>query len=312
MNDLRRRKKQQQKLLFSFSLIGILIIGLIVHQIIEPTDTKTSTSTTSTTKAVVTKAASKLTTPKSTTTTKKAAQLKTAWQKILKTTTSRVEIAVYDQNTNQTYQLANVSSTTTIKTAIIVKVSVLTELLKQNMAGDLTLTSSDEAYAKQMITESDNEATTYLLSNRLGGNTAIQDVFADLKMSHSTANADAWGYTTTTATDQLKLLNAIYYNPDNYLATNSRTYIKQLMAEVDSTQDWGISAGATSYQVKNGWLNDKDGTWIINSIGHVTATDTNDADYTIAILTDQNSDESSGITLIEQLAKVTHTILKSS
>ncbi len=281
------------------------------HQIQATSTNSTTTSSTSTTKTVVTKVAQKLTTNKSSTVTKKAAQLKNAWQKILATTNSRVEIAVYDQNTDHTYQLANVNATTAIKTASIVKVSVLTELLKQNMAGTLTLNSTDEAYAKQMITESDNNATTYLLSNRLGGNTSIQNVFADLKMTNSTANAAAWCYTTTTASDQLKLLNAIYYNDDNYLATNSRAYIKNLMAAVDTSQDWGVSAGATSYQVKNGWLDDQDGSWIINSIGHISATSTDDADYTIAILTDQNTSESSGITLIEQLAKVTNTILNS-
>ena len=277
----------------------------IYHHQTQATSTSNTTSSSSTIKATV----SKLTSTKSTTATKKATQLKTAWQKVMATTDSRVEIAIYDKNTNQTYQLANVSTTTAIKTASSVKVSVLTELLKQNMTGDLTLTSTDEAYAKQMIAESDNDATTYLLSQRLGGYTATQAVFDDLHMTHSTANADAWGYTTTTATDQLKLLNTIYYNANHYLATNSRTYAKNLMASVDTSQDWGISAGATSYQVKNGWLNDTDGTWIINSIGHISATTDRDADYTIAVLTDQNSSESSGIALVEKLAQETNTIL---
>ncbi|QFG46368.1 serine hydrolase [Lapidilactobacillus dextrinicus] len=297
-------RHRQKRLLFLTTTMMIFTIFIYHHQT-QATSISNAASSSSTIKATV----SKLTSTKSTTATKKATQLKIAWQKIMATTDSRVEIAVYDKNTNQTYQLANVSATTAIKTASIVKVSVLTELLKQNMTGDLTLTSTDEAYAKQMITESNNDATTYLLSQRLGGYTATQAVFDDLHMTHSTANTDAWGYATTTAADQLKLLNTIYYHANHYLATNSRTYAKNLMASVDASQDWGISAGATSYQVKNGWLNDTDGTWIINSIGHISATTDRDADYTIAILTDQNNSESSGIALVEKLAQATNTIL---
>ncbi|WP_125605136.1 serine hydrolase [Lapidilactobacillus bayanensis] len=238
-----------------------------------------------------------------------ATQLQNAWQEILNSTNSQVEIAVYNRKTRQTYHLANVAETTPCRTASIVKVSVLTELLKQNSRGTNTLTESDKLYAKKMITLSDNDSTTYLLKKRLGGYTAIQDVYDDLGMTNSTANASAWGDTTTTALDQVKLLNALYYNSGNYLDQTARTYAQQLMAGVDASQDWGVSAGATSYQLKNGWLNQTDGTWIVNSIGHISATQGARVDYTVAILTNENSSETAGITLVEQLAQATNSIL---
>lgn len=257
-----------------------------------------------TTTTATTKTTAKTTSTAATTNDKTATELKTAWQKILNTTNSHVQIAVYSNKTKQTYRLSNVSTTTTFDTASIVKVSVLTELLKQKQDSNTTLTASEKAYAVKMIEDSDNDATTYLLNNQMGGYTATQALFDDIKMTQSTANADAWGNTQTTATDQVKLLNAIYYNTGNYLSTASRKYIKTLMANVEDTQDWGVSAGATSYHVKNGWLNASDGTWRVNSIGHIE-----DGDYTIAVLTNNNSDETAGIDLIESLAKVTHDIL---
>ena len=238
-----------------------------------------------------------------------ASQLQNAWQKILNQTNSHVEIAVYNQQTHQTYHLANIAETTAMPTASIVKVSVLSALLKQNMQGKLTLSAADKDYAQKMITLSDNTSTTYLLSQRLGSYTATQSVFNALKMTNTTANQEAWGETTTTALDQLKLLNAIYYNDQHYLDQEARTYAQQLMSNVDASQDWGVSAGSSEYQVKNGWLDESDGSWIVNSIGHISAIQTEKVDYTVAILTNQNASEAAGITLIEQIAQATNSIL---
>ncbi|MFC6169752.1 serine hydrolase [Loigolactobacillus jiayinensis] len=238
-----------------------------------------------------------------------AQELKTAWNKILATTNSQAQIAVYSKATGQVVATSNVASGKTFNTASIVKVAVAAEMMKQRQEGKLTLTSSDEAYAQAMIENSDNDATTYLLANRLGGYDATKALFKGLNMTQTTADAEAWGTTTTTATDQIKLLNAIYYGTDGYLNTKSRTYIMDLMNAVESDQDWGVSAGATTYQLKNGWLNDDDGSWMVNSIGHVDEASTTGADYTIAVLTAENSDEDTGINLIESLASATHEIL---
>lgn len=225
------------------------------------------------------------------------------------TTNSQAQIAVYSKATGQVVATSNVASGKTFNTASIVKVAVAAEMMRQRQEGKLTLTSSDEAYAQAMIENSDNDATTYLLANRLGGYDATKALFKGLNMTQTTADAKAWGTTTTTATDQIKLLNAIYYGTDGYLNTKSRTYIMDLMNAVESDQDWGVSAGATTYQLKNGWLNDDDGSWMVNSIGHVDEASTTGADYTIAVLTAENSDEDTGIKLIESLASATHEIL---
>ena len=126
-------------------------------------------------------------------------------------------------------------------------------------------------------------------------------------MSNTHAN-EAWGMTTTTPADQIKLLNNIFFSSTK-LSDSSRNYIQHLMSNVESDQQWGISAGSNNFALKNGWLDQDDGSgkWIINSIGRVNGSQDND--YTIAVYTDNNSSMNSGEKLVEKLARSTKNIL---
>ncbi|MGN1284400.1 MAG: penicillin-binding protein, partial [Candidatus Limosilactobacillus intestinavium] len=119
---------------------------------------------------------------------------------------------------------------------------------------------------------------------------------------------EAWGMTTTTPADQIKLLNNIFFSSTK-LSDSSRNYIQHLMSNVESDQQWGISAGSNNFALKNGWLDQDDGSgkWIINSIGRVNGSQDND--YTIAVYTDNNSSMNSGEKLVEKLARSTKNIL---
>ena len=84
-----------------------------------------------------------------------------------------------------------------------------------------------------------------------------------------------------------------------------------LMGEVDSDQDWGVSAAAKSGEstiLKNGWLQrSADGNqWIIDGIGRITG---NGTDVTIAVLSHDNDTLSGGISFVEQVAQLTRTTL---
>ena len=126
-------------------------------------------------------------------------------------------------------------------------------------------------------------------------------------MSNTHAN-EAWGMTTTTPADQIKLLNNIFFSSTK-LSDSSRNYIQHLMSNVESDQQWGISTGSNNFALKNGWLDQDDGSgkWIINSIGRVNGSQDND--YTIAVYTDNNSSMNSGEKLVEKLARSTKNIL---
>ena len=78
------------------------------------------------------------------------------------------------------------------------------------------------------------------------------------------------------------------------------------MNTVASDQQWGISSGSTKFQLKNGWRLDSDDTWIVNSMGHVGASQ---AGYTIAIYTNENQTLKKGQNLVEKLASATASVL---
>lgn len=233
--------------------------------------------------------------------------LKTAWRGILDKQNAPVDIAVYDHKTGVTTQLSN-DANAQFKTASIVKVAILANLLRQHATNGTGLSNYEDELATAMIQDSDNDAATALLETE-GGNTQPDALFKRLGMTHSHMDSESWGYSTTTATDQLTLLKNIFYQ-SRVLTDSSRTYMQGLMNNIAVDQSWGITAGLTpdaTVALKNGWLADKNG-WIINSTGHITS---KQSDYVIAILSNQNVSEDAGIDLVQQLAKATYTTLNA-
>ncbi|WP_071131640.1 serine hydrolase [Enterococcus timonensis] len=230
--------------------------------------------------------------------------LTAAWENVIQDSDAFIDIAVYQPETNLYFHYTNAAQNQ-FYTASIVKVAVITEFMRQVEAGTLTMTADDETMLSEMIEESDNDATTYLVEERIGGLSALDSLFQELSMTNSYADTDAWGITTTSSIDQLKLLNKIFYDPD-FLNTDSQTAIISRMENIDVDQNWGISVEAPYFALKDGWLDLTPDCWIINSIGQV-ASDANS--FTIAILTDQNATFSEGVDLVEELAKTTEKIL---
>ena len=228
-----------------------------------------------------------------------SAKLKQDWQKVLADSEVPVSIAVYAKQSDTTVAYNNPPKTPHT-TASIVKVAMLTELLHKHRESGAKLTSAEVGNAELAIQNSDNGAATRLY-HAINSAQGLASLFANLKMSDSQASAGGWVRTTTTASDQLKLLNQIFY-PNDYLTTKSQAYIQDLMGKVEPDQQWGVSAGAKTYQLKNGWRLNGDDTWIVNSIGHL-GTGANSC--TIAILTDRNRSLEAGQQLVEKLAKVT-------
>ena len=125
-------------------------------------------------------------------------------------------------------------------------------------------------------------------------------------MRHTSPDLTAWGTSTTTATDQIKLLNEIFFSND-FLNQENIAYIKNLMGNVESDQNWGISAVSEDSQLKNGWLQYDEAGWIVNSIGHVVIAG---KDYTMAVLTNNNTTQAEGQQLIEQLSRDVQEVVK--
>lgn len=186
--------------------------------------------------------------------------------------------------------------------ASVIKVTILSALLyKIGGVGHLTTAQRNLAYS--MITQSNNSAATALW-NEVGMG-AMQN-YLNRQGMHSTVLSSAWGLTQITAQDELTQLNALSY--PGILGPYARAYVLSLMAEVTSSQRWGVSAGVgagVTVHIKNGWLaHPSSADWIINSLGVFTGSNIN---YDMAILTTGavgGQTESYGIQTVQDTAGI--------
>lgn len=236
-----------------------------------------------------------------------ASDLEAKWATDTQSTNADATIAIYDKKTVVTATYTT-SGRSQFKTASVVKVAVLSNLIAQHTSEQTNMSINEKTLATAMIEDSDNDATTALLEDE-GGYKAPDKLFNKLGMADSAMDESAWGYSLTTASDQVTLLRNIFYD-SSVLPDAGQSYIADLMNNVASSQNWGVSAGVGSdatVSLKNGWLEDSNG-WIINSIGHVKS---NNSDYVIAVLTSGNTSEQAGIALVEKLAKTTYAYLNN-
>ncbi|MDN5274462.1 MAG: hypothetical protein JWP06_363 [Candidatus Saccharibacteria bacterium] len=298
-----RKSKKKQKILLSMALfVGVGCLSLYLENsgtISHSTSSQTASTSTSTTPITVPIA------PKIQTV---SPVLESKWKSILGGRQGNVDIALYNNKTGEVAHVTN--ATGTYNTASIVKLSILEEILLQDQKDGTTISSYQLSEAKPMIENSDNDAATALW-NEVGDQPAMDSLFNQLGATSTQVNADGyWGLTQSTAVDQLSVLNAFAY-PGKLISSNSATLISNLLANVESDQTWGVSAGVptgVTIELKNGWLPDsqtddnettESQNWTVNSIGHIYG---NGADYTIAVLTDHQTSEEYGIETIEELS----------
>ncbi len=187
-------------------------------------------------------------------------------------------------------------------TASIVKVEIMSAVMLKAQDEGRSLTSWEKSKIVPMIRNSDNSATTALF-NHIGGRAGLDRASKRLGLSQTTADPyNHWGLTSTTAFDQAKLMEH-YVKPSKVFTTQHRVYGVTQMHRINSSQDWGVSAGppAGSVALKNGWLPRTDG-WHVNSIGWQNY---GKADYTIGVLTHHNPGAmKTQISTIEGVSKI--------
>ncbi|MET7490228.1 serine hydrolase [Streptomyces sp. NPDC005538] len=189
-------------------------------------------------------------------------------------------------------------------TASIIKVDILATLLLQAQDAGRGLTQQERTRTEAMIERSDNDAATALW-REIGQAPGLEAANKRLGLS-STVGGDGglWGLTRTTATDQIRLLRAVFADSgtSSALTTASRTYIRTLMTRIATDQSWGVSAASDSgWALKNGWLQrSTTGLWDINSVGEVTS---GTHHYLVAVLSDGNASMTGGIAAVERAAR---------
>ncbi|GAA4590605.1 serine hydrolase [Actinoplanes octamycinicus] len=215
-------------------------------------------------------------------------------------------VAVLDKKTGDLYSFRGDRK---FRTASVVKVQVLACLLLTRQDAGRKLTADEDAKAKLMIRNSDNDATTALFKS-LGRESAIQRCDERLGLTGTVVNS-AWGLTQTTVEDQVKLLSQLVA-ADSPIAARGRAYAHTLMSTVSAGQRWGVPAVARAgeeFTVKNGWLA-RPGTsdlWIVNSVGRITGPG---VDVSIAVLSHGHQTQEAGEKVIEKAVKLTRAHLK--
>ncbi|MFJ3229600.1 serine hydrolase [Streptomyces sp. NPDC086787] len=212
-----------------------------------------------------------------------------------------IAVGLYDRTTKTTCTLR---ATSAYDSASTVKVTVLATLLWDAKKHNRFLTSTEQSLATAMITKSDNTATSKLWKQL--GTTKIKGFLSAAGMTQTKPGANGyWGLTQITVNDEQKLLKLVTAK-NSVLSDNSRAYILKLMGKVVSSQRWGTPYGAPSgvaVHVKNGWLQRSSHGWRVHSLGTFTG---RGHDYTITVLTQDNSSMSYGITTIQGVAKAVH------
>ncbi|MFT8813635.1 serine hydrolase [Oenococcus sp.] len=197
---------------------------------------------------------------------------------------TKADVYVLDTKTGR--KLTYYNGGTDFWLASSVKASILTALVKED--GPLTGDLDQEAQA--MITYSDNDAAVDLF-DAAGGFPTLNTLWSNLGMTATVADYDGFGLSTSTAGNQIKLLQYIQTMP-----AVDRDYILNLMKGIVAGQRFGIGV-MKDPAFKNGWLNADNGSWYVNSIGF-----SEKERYLVAILTQNNADQASGEQLVSRIA----------
>jgi hypothetical protein len=194
-------------------------------------------------------------------------------------------------------------------TASIVKMEILLMLLEK-YNGIAAIPSTIKEHARQMIIWSNNDSTTKVY-NHLGGCDALKAAHVRYGLQYTKASSDCrWGLTTTNVTDQLRVMNQLLYR--GRLTQEEVDHARWLMGGVASSQRWGVSAAAKTGEklwIKNGWdsRTSLGGLWVVNSCGVLTYPGR--VAVRMAILTSKAPNESTGVGIVKEIAKITRSVI---
>ena len=234
----------------------------------------------------------------------------------LKGRTGTVSAAVYDVRTGQAWQLGDGQPQ---PEASVVKLDILETMLARPKGA--ALSAADQALARSMIEDSDNDAATSLWTED-GGAAGLTYYGNRAGLTQTTPSEcvacagfafPGWGLSTTVPQDQLTLLKQLVVpGHDPLLSRAARSYALSLMEHVTADQRWGISGGVpagVTVALKNGWLPlDAAATnWQVNSVGWVSG---QGRDYLIAVLSTGNPTEQYGIDTINALSSLVWTAMR--
>lgn len=196
-----------------------------------------------------------------------------------------------------------------MRTASAYKLFVLEALLFHNQQAGLALSQSQAAQATTAIENSDN-AAGYDLFLAAGGNAGLASAAAAFGMTNTVPGRTDPTFTTTSASDFLRLLDNLV--SPGALDPASGAYVLSLMRTVEADQRWGVGVVAdpgTDFANKDGWLSiddsngpdeDDNGLWAVTSVGVVTV---HGQSVLMSVFTQHQPSMAAGVTLAQDLAQ---------
>ncbi len=224
-------------------------------------------------------------------------ELAPAVVRYLESRQGRTGAAVYDPDADVLYVY---NGGTAFETASVVKVPIMvTQLTRQQSAG----AAARPELMSPMITVSSNEAATALLA-QVGGPQAVDNELRARGLKQTRISSEAWGLSTTTASDMSMLLRSIYYG--ERLNERLRSTAFGLLSGIVAEQRWGVPVGlprGAPVAFKGGWLPTDQG-WLVHQIG---VTELDGKTYVFAFLTGQAPTWDYGKVTLRESARILST-----
>ncbi|RVX43219.1 beta-lactamase class A [Nonomuraea polychroma] len=214
----------------------------------------------------------------------------------------RFAVSAHDLTTGRSYTYNRGLRTAT---ASIVKVDIVMALLLRAQRQRRGLSSWERRAAARAIKVSDNAAASALWS-AIGGASGLAAANKKFGLRDTRPGpGGAWGATTTSAADQVRLLTALT-SRKSPLSAKNRRYVLGLMSDVAPEQSWGVSASGrkgAEVALKNGWLPREwhGGLWTVNSIGQVRD---RGHTYLIAVISERHGSMGAGVKTVERVSRL--------
>lgn len=177
-----------------------------------------------------------------------------------------------------------------ITTASVFKVEVMAGVLLRAQEERRAVSEWESALIGPMISESADAPTNQLFTS-LGGVAGANRLHERFGLGETTTPSGTWGLTSTTARDQLHLLEQVLVR-GGPLDDAARQRAWDEMAAVVPEQRWGITEAVPAgwpVGLKNGFAGSACCRWRLNSVGKVRE------DWLVAVLTDGWSTREAGI-----------------
>ncbi len=179
------------------------------------------------------------------------------------------------------------------------KVVIMLTLLNMTESQGREPNDTEMALLTTMIENSNNDAASTLYYNEIGGASGVNSYLNKIGITGLDPGPNAWGDSTISPLVMTHVLTLLYEG--KVLTQQDRQLAVYLMEHIEADQQFGVGDSApdgATVAMKNGWLQDDDGLWAVNSSGIVTL---GKETYIISVYTIENNSFGDGINLLDHI-----------